>query len=397
MSVFHVPIHSLMKATVNLARLNLRLSSFRITGIPMKTRGDAKVNLEMVFLYHSGEKRGADNGKRLYDDKFLEDRICTLQWESKRSLKADAIPTKVQHKVTVLDVAQSPTIAFMRPLLSGSVFVFTTISSEKSKTSSALTHAMRTHNGEVHIHCLDVTKSVALDVPVNQSSNVPVRLIDFKRLIRSATVDTPPDAKDGIAWTPTQALNIGTTNSGWYKLPDSLSQQQFSSDRKIYVHPEIVKGTDLFPITLESTVLFNSRWDAVQRLLEVFRNTITNDEEGEGPVEKEIADKIKEKGAISNTVKRGVDLHDPPSIKIRSSRAALVTCRKDVSIADRPANAPRFDIILPAKNDPTSQNSESRTPPWSHCIPVKVSVTFSRSNTPRSTTTTGCMGSTGPV
>ncbi|CAG8439200.1 7429_t:CDS:10 [Ambispora leptoticha] len=160
---------SLTRGMIHLAQIHRRLNCLYLYGIPMKkTSQNMKLTCEVEILYPAGHHIiFSDNRpeglkkKRIFERGYLIERQTNVKWCKRKGYELDSLVTRCMHPITTLDSSHSPSSVLIQSLLSGSIKLFTTYSTQSGYDPTVaeeylfpLTHMLSCLDGTLYLHCL---------------------------------------------------------------------------------------------------------------------------------------------------------------------------------------------------------------------------------------------------
>lgn len=229
-------IHSTKASHISNKLMNLilphyDLASTTVTGIPMKEEQNSSSSANYdVEIFHERRSHSVFLGSELVLPTSLKEGAnydtVTLKWSTPRAGSSDLQHCIAQCRVTPVDVTSRPSSCLINFLLGGRSVLL----EMPKKTGGKITsHLLSARGGEIFIHSLNTSRSCLEDSP-SISEGIGGKITNYR-------------ITDFVQLTQLQRL-----------VP--LKSKQ-SDDNLTRMRSKIIKQSKYFPITLNSTIIFN--------------------------------------------------------------------------------------------------------------------------------------------
>ncbi len=229
-------IHSIKAANISIKLMNLilphyNLASTTVTGIPMKEEQNSSSSANYdVEIFHEKRSHSVFIGSELVlpesRKEGYEYDTVTLKWSTPRPGFSDLQSCTAQFRVTPVDVTSRPSSCLINFLLSGRSVLL----EMPKKTGGKITsHLLSARGGEIFIHSLNPSRSCLEDFP-SISEGIGGKHMNYR-------------ISDFVLLTQLQRL-----------VPLKMKHPD---ENLMRMRSKIAKNTKYFPITLNSTLIFN--------------------------------------------------------------------------------------------------------------------------------------------
>lgn len=237
-SILRSEIHShpsgkLPRVLMNLILKHYNLASTTVTNIPMKEEANSSSSANYdVEIFHERKSHSVFLAAELPRIPVLQEgfeyETVTLKWCTPRAGASEMQHCLVQNRITPVDVTSRPSSCLINFLLSGRSVLLEMPRKSGGKITS---HLLSAHGGEIFIHSLNTSRSVLEDCP-SISEGVGGKIVNYRI----------PD------------LVQATTQQRLVPL-----KMKYPDENLGKVRAKIAKKMAYWPITFNSTIVFNIR------------------------------------------------------------------------------------------------------------------------------------------
>lgn len=246
------PSGKLPRVLMNLILKHYNLASTTVTNIPMKEEANSSSSANYdVEIFHEKKSHSvflaAELPKNLVTQEGFEYETVPLKWSTPRAGASEMQHCLVQNRITPVDVTSRPSSCLINFLLSGRSVL---LEMPKKSGGKITSHLLSAHGGEIFIHSLNTSRSVLEDCP-SISEGVGGKIVNYRI----------PD------------LVLATAQQRLVPL-----KMKYPDENLGKVRAKIGKKMAYFPVTFNSTIVYNIRQYVEPILLMTQKEDLTEEE-----------------------------------------------------------------------------------------------------------------------